>query len=211
MALLQDRSTARRWYTAVSPFYDAFVAETFWPTRLQRQFLDRLGLSPADRVLDIGCGTGVTTRAVSERAASVVGVDHSQSQLTRATRKGLDAALVRADAESLPFPDDAFDAVVSVGTIIYLPDPVAALDEARRVTRPNGRILVAGFNRTHFPSWVPIENWATPVNEALFHTWNGAEAREQFATAGWDIVETDVTGPGWHPRLARVVTASNSV
>jgi demethylmenaquinone methyltransferase/2-methoxy-6-polyprenyl-1,4-benzoquinol methylase len=190
--------------------YDPMVAETFWPPSLQRRLLRRIVIAPGDRTLDVGCGTGQTTALVAERARETVGVDHSNEQLARASRKDIDADLLRADATHLPFPGDNFDTVVSVGAILYFPDPVAALAELRRVTRPGGRALVAGFNRTQFPSWVPVENWATPVNEALFATWTDSEAREQFATAGWEAIETAVTGPAWHPRLVRVVTARST-
>ncbi|WP_340099885.1 class I SAM-dependent methyltransferase [Salinibaculum salinum] len=210
MGLLDHRTAADNWFTRVSAFYDPVVAETFWPTTLQRRLLDRLSLSAEDDVLDVGCGTGQTSASVAERAGTVAGVDRSAPQLSRARRKHTAVRVLRADAEHLPFPDDTFDAVVSVGAVIYFPDPVAALTEARRVTRPGGSILVAGFNRPEFPSLVPTQNWATVVNEALFHTWTDAESREQFAAAGWDDIESVVTGPPWHPRLSRVVTATTS-
>lgn len=209
MGLLHDRTATAEWFTHVSTFYDPVVAETFWPRTLQRRLLDRLALSPDDHVLDVGCGTGQTSTYAAERAGTVAGVDISEPQLARARRKPTETRFLRADAEHLPFPDDTFDAVVSVGAVIYFPDPIAALVEARRVTRPGGSILVAGFNRPKFPSWVPAENWTSVVNEALFHTWTEAGSREQFAAAGWDGIESDVTGPAWHPRLSRVVTARN--
>ncbi len=170
MGLLHSRTAAEEWFTRVSTFYDPIVAETFWPNTLQRRLLDKVALSPDDHVLDIGCGTGQTSTYVVERAGTVEGVDISEPQLSRARRKPVAARFLRADAEHLPFPDDTFDAVVSVGAVIYFPNPVAALVEARRVTRPGGSILVAGFNRPQFPSLVPTENWATVVNEALFHS-----------------------------------------
>ena len=207
MGFLQQRAAAREWYTSVAPVYDPIVAETFWPATLQRRLLDRVVIAPGDRVLDVGCGTGRTTALVAERAGDTVGVDHSDDQLARAKRPDGDVRFLRADAATLPFADGAFDVVVSVGAIIYVPDPIAALAEMRRVTRPGGRALVAGFNRPRFPSWVPIENWATPVNEALFETWTDGDARTQFGAAGWEGIETAVTGPAWHPRLVRAVTA----
>lgn len=209
MGLLHDRENSQEWFTHVSDFYDPVVAETFWPTSLQHQLVDRLSLSEDDHVLDVGCGTGETSTYVAEQVNRVDGIDHSAPQLTRANEKQPETRFLCADAEHLPFPDDTFDAVVSVGAVIYFPDPVAALAEARRVTRPDGSILVAGFNRPSLPSWVPVENWATMVNEALFHTWTEEESREQFAAAGWDDIESNVTGPAWHPRLTRAVTARN--
>lgn len=222
MGILQDSAVSQRWFRLVSPLYDPFVGEAFWPERLQRRLLADLPLAGEDRVLDVGCGTGVTSRCLAERAGRVDAIDHSRPQLSRARatsddrestdvggNEASDSAAVHwtlGDAAALPYRDDAFDAVVSVGAVLYFPDPVAVLAEARRVTRSGGRLLVAGFNRLPFPSWNPAENWASVANETLFETADREKAREQVTAAGWTDVETRVTGLAWHPRLIRVTT-----
>jgi len=206
MGLLQDRTAADAWYDAVSQFYDPVVAETFWPRRLQRRLLDSLVLGPDDRVLDVGCGTGVTCTLLAEQVDQVEAIDLSRPQLRRASRPE-NVRFVRADAHQLPYADETVDAVVSVGAVLYFADPVAALAEAHRVTRPGGKLLVAGFNRPPFPTFNPIENVASVANETFFHTWDREDASRALAAAGWQDADSEVTGPLWHPRLARVATA----
>lgn len=206
MGLLQDSGVANDWYEAVSNIYDPVVGETFWPRRLQRRLLDDFGLAPDDHVLDVGCGTGTTCEVLAERVERVDAIDLSAPQLRRATHPG-SVRFVRGDAHQLPYADGTFDAVVSVGAILYFSDPVAALAEAHRVTRPGGRLLVAGFNRPPFPTLNPVENVATVANETFFHTWDDDDVRTCLTAAGWQDGHSEATGPLWHPRLARVATA----
>lgn len=109
-----------------------------------------LGLSPADRVLDIACGPGNFSRAFAAAvgdAGLVVGLDASATMLERGAgdlrRSGLDnLVLVRGDATRLPFVDDGFDAVCCFAALHLFADPMAGLDEMTRVLRPGGRIAL---------------------------------------------------------------------
>lgn len=204
--VLRDGRAAKRWYESVSNWYEPLVADVFWPERLQRKILARLDIDGDDRVLDVGCGTGLTSQYVVDRADCVDAVDLSADQLQGAVDSD-DIRFVRGDAHHLPYATDTFDAVVSVGAILYFSEPGAALAEACRVTKPGGEILVAGFNRPPVPSYNPIENWAHALTAPLFFTYDREDARELFTEAGWGVVESELTGPAWHPRLALVTTA----
>jgi ubiquinone/menaquinone biosynthesis C-methylase UbiE len=89
--------------------------------------------------LDLGCGTGIAIPRLLERGWRVLGADLSGDQLGVARRRagGPGVTLVAADAAALPFPDGAFDAVVSLLTHTDLDDPKAAFAEA--VGRPDRR------------------------------------------------------------------------
>jgi SAM-dependent methyltransferase len=103
-----------------------------------RAALADLNLDAASRVLDVGSGTGEFTdvlREESPEGALVVGADRDPDLLDHAA-----GPVVRADALSLPFPDDTFDVVTCQALLVNLPDPVAALGEFRRVSR--GRVAV---------------------------------------------------------------------
>ena len=94
---------------------------------------------PSGVALDLGCGTGTAGGGLRRAGMKVVGADLSQPCL-RAARRRLDA-VVRADAVELPFGDETFDVLVSRGALHHLSDPTAALEEARRVLKKNGRAV----------------------------------------------------------------------
>ena len=106
------------------------------------------GIRPGQRVLDVACGTGALTMAVAERVGpegSVVGLDLNPEMLEVARQKSTRIDWREAPAEALPFPDAAFDAVVSQFGLMFVADRVAALREMWRVLQPDGRLAVAVF------------------------------------------------------------------
>ena len=119
--------------------------------RARAAYLDLLNLAPGERVLDIGCGSGVVTRDLARRVGaggSVVGLDPSAALLTVAAELADDAGLAgritwrEGDARALPFDDGAFDAAVAVTALCHIPDGEHAVPELVRVVRPGGRVGV---------------------------------------------------------------------
>ena len=107
---------------------------------------DRAGLRRADSVLDVGCGTGVATRAAAGRVGevgSVLGVDLSRGMLAEARRTGGAARYEVMDAEALDLAEGSFDAVISLCAVIHFPDIGRAIGEMHRVLRPGGRLAIA--------------------------------------------------------------------
>lgn len=99
-----------------------------------------------DRVLDVACGTGVLACAALERVGPqgiVVGVDPNKDMLSVAGRKSTRIEWREGKAESLPFPDTSFDAVVSQFGLMFFDDRPGALREMTRVLAPGGRMAVA--------------------------------------------------------------------
>jgi ubiquinone/menaquinone biosynthesis C-methylase UbiE len=107
------------------------------------------GIGPADRVLDIGCGTGATTRRAAAKAPKghVLGVDLSAPMLERARaaaeEKGVaNVSFEQGDAQVHPFPRGEFDVVISRGGSWYFADPVAAFANIGSALRPGGRLAI---------------------------------------------------------------------
>lgn len=99
-----------------------------------------------DRVLDVACGTGALTLAVSKIAGPsgmVVGLDINPEMLAVARRKPVQIEWLEGRAEALPFADNSFDAVVSQFGFMFFEDRPKAPAEMMRVLKPNGRLAVA--------------------------------------------------------------------
>jgi SAM-dependent methyltransferase len=113
---------------------------------------DAAGIRRGDKVLDVGCGTGVLAREALRRTGQegqVVGLDLNEGMLAVASRTEPNVEWRRGDAASLPFPDASFDVVVSQFALMYFPDRVASLREMWRTLAPGGRLAVA--------AWAPID------------------------------------------------------
>jgi len=123
-----------------------------------RHLLKLLELKASDRILDLGCGTGVLTRMIGDRldgtaGGESVGIDAAAKMIAVARKKrgGTNCRFEVMAAESLGFPDAAFDAVVSSLFFHHVPLDLKhkALSEACRVLKPGGRLVVADM---HIPA-----------------------------------------------------------
>ena len=116
--------------------------------RRRRLVREAIAARPGEHVLDVGCGPGFLVTELLDQVGidgSITGVDASRAMLAVAAKRvdGLDnVAFHEADATTLPVPDRAFDAAVSVQVLEYVPDVAAALAEIHRVLRPGGRIVI---------------------------------------------------------------------
>ena len=114
-------------------------------------YLDLLGVKEGERVLDVGCGSGVVTREIARRVGatgSVVGLDASPALLAVARELAHEAGLGdrvefrEGSVLRLPFPDGAFDAVIAVTVLSHVPGGEGAIPELARVARRGGRVGV---------------------------------------------------------------------
>jgi len=138
----QARGSAERW----GPLWGALPAD--WAVSEEQHVpgyevaLDRVGLAPGQRVLDVGCGVGIFLGVVAQRGAEPHGIDASEALLALARKRLPGADLRVGEMESLPFEDDTFDLVTGFTSFFFANDMVAALREARRVARPGSPIVV---------------------------------------------------------------------
>jgi ubiquinone/menaquinone biosynthesis C-methylase UbiE len=124
------------------------------------------------RVLEIGAGTGVNLPYYGEGVESLVLTDPEPPMLRRLRRAANehrpDARVLEAPAEDLPFADDSFDAVVSTLVLCGVESQPRALDEARRVLRPGGRLLFIEHVRAEDdPSLARLQDRLNRLNRFL--------------------------------------------
>src|SRR5687768_9954218 len=142
--------------------------------------VDAAEIRPGQHVLDVCCGTGVLARAAATRTGrngAVTGLDLSPRMLAIAARLSPTLQWREGSADSLPFPDESFDAVVSQFGLMFVPDRVLALREMMRVLKPGGRVAVA--------VWTSLSD--TPAYEAevtLVERLAGSAARSEERRVG---------------------------
>ncbi|MGW8777904.1 class I SAM-dependent methyltransferase, partial [Streptomyces sp. NPDC055796] len=173
-----------------------------------------VGVRPHDHVLDIGCGTGQTTRAAARtaRAGSALGVDVSEPAIGRAREaaraEGLrNIAFERADAQVHRFPREGFDLAISRFGTMFFDDPVAAFSNIGRALRPAGRLVMMVWQAPELNAWdVTIRECletpdgpptGAPGGPDPFSLADPAAVREILRAAGFaDVAFTDVRAPG---------------
>ena len=145
---LKDGSTNTK---AIAAYYDEW-AETYdaalknWDYQAPDDAAAILGqyLKPGDDVLDVGCGTGMFSKAISRHLnCRIDGIDISAASLEIAEKQGKYDRLQRHDLQTTPLPiaDNAFDAAACVGVMTYIEDEASLLADLCRVIRPGGYIL----------------------------------------------------------------------
>lgn len=146
-----------RVYEKLASTYDFTFGPTLHPGRVQA--LQRMGIQPADSILEVGVGTGINC-TLYPRDCTVTGIDLSDGMLEKArervARKAItNVRLLEMDAAHMKFADDSFDIVYAPYLISVVPDPVAVVREMVRVCRPGGKVIILN----HFLSPNPVLAW----------------------------------------------------
>jgi len=156
------REKAASTYNAAADHFDSEPA-AFWRRHGQRS-VELAELSPGDRVLDAGCGTG--TSALPAAAAvgpegHVVGIDIADNMLIRARKKAKGLGLtnttfISEDMAACSFADETFDAVISVFSVFFVRDIERHVAELWRMVRTGGKLVVTVWGRGAFEPAAPI-------------------------------------------------------
>ena len=129
-------------------------------------------LAAGERVLDLGCGAGTDSLVAAQMvgpSGRVVGIDMTPAMLAKARRAAGELGVTNADfvegeVETLPFPDESFDVVISNGVIDLVPDKDAVYSEISRVLAPGGRVQIAD---------VTIQNPVSAEGRRNIDLWTG--------------------------------------
>jgi SAM-dependent methyltransferase len=149
---LQPDQQPARWDDHVAVYETVFEPLT---NAFASHALDRLGLRPGDRLIDVGAGSGGAALMAAARGADVLAVDASQQMANRirarAEEHSVASGRVRAEAMdgmALALPDASFDAAISVFGVILFPDAGLGMREIARVLRPGGRLAVVTWTES---------------------------------------------------------------
>jgi SAM-dependent methyltransferase len=168
-------------------------------------------IGETDRVLDIGCGVGQTTRLAARRATDghVTGIDLSAPMLaqarSRAAAEGLaNVTFDQGDAQVHPFPADSFDVAISRGGVMFFTDPLAAFANIGRALRPGGRLAFFGPQKSNpdgdyaraTAALNPLMSKPSPASRGMMSLVDPADIRQVLADAGFlDITVTAAEAP----------------
>jgi ubiquinone/menaquinone biosynthesis C-methylase UbiE len=168
----------RRWRTYVDVTLEAVVGG--------------LDLQGHERILDIACGTGELERLLLAQwpTLQIVGTDISLGMLQRALVKTPDAkaSWVLADADHLPFADGFFDHAICANSFHYFRSPLAALQEAHRVVRPGGHLILVDWCDDYLSCKV-CGMWLRLTDPAFCRTYTMAACRALLEQAGFEVVQ----------------------
>lgn len=165
--------------------------------------LDRIAWRGDERVLDIGCGPGVYQTLLAQKQPNVeyFGADFSLGILAN---HALPQALSQADVQALPFADNSFDLVMANHMLYHVPNIAQALQEIRRVLRPDGVLMAATNSITHVPQFYELFRRALLVlaspNQTLTlplpasHTFTLESGTRQLARVFYGVVRYDLPG-----------------
>ncbi|MFN3393547.1 MAG: class I SAM-dependent methyltransferase, partial [Candidatus Thermochlorobacter sp.] len=111
-------------------------------------------------LLEVGCGLGTDLLQFARYGAHVTGIDLTEESIALAKQRfelyGIEANLLAADAENLPFPDHSFDVVYSFGVLHHTPNTQKAIDEVYRVLKPGGEIIIMLYHKHSLHVWLGV-------------------------------------------------------
>ena len=170
--------------------------------RFDPWLLTAAAITPSDRVLDVGCGAGVSTRAAARSAPDghVTGLDLSAPLLALARQRSTSAGLtnvtfVHGDAQVHPFEREAFDVVLSRFGGMFFGDPVAAFTNIGTALRPGGRLALLAWQGMAGNEWLGVLVETLAAGRSLPAPPEGAPG--VFGLADPDTVRRILTGAGF--------------
>lgn len=193
-----------------SQIHARYAQQAAWTAPARRHLLAAAGLPNAQRVLEVGCGTGaVLGSLLLPPSGRLHGLDIDRAALALASQHVPQAVLTAGDAHRLPYPDASFDIALCHFVLLWLADPHRGLAEMRRVVRPGGAVLALAepdySQRIDEPAELsPLGLAQTEALQARgANTSIGGQLPALFAAAGLQLVDagplqTDGSDPAAH-------------
>ena len=182
-------------FDTIAGEYDAALPPHVVEHYLRKRTAYVVAHCPPGRGLDVGCGTGVLAARLARAGWTMTGADPSGGMLDVLRARSPEVTAVQASGTALPFPDDAFDVVLSVATLHHIADADdvrRTLAEMVRVVRPGGRVLVWDHNPRN-PYWGPLMR-RVPQDTGEERLIGEAEVLEGLRGAGAAVVSSRQLG-----------------
>ena len=176
-------------------WHNRFVQQAAWTSELRAYLFKRTGMQAARRVLEVGCGSGAILSDLST-TATIHGLDREALRLDEAHRHAPQAKLACGNALWLPYASGAFDITFCHFLLLWVGDPLQALREMKRVTRPGGSILALAepdyHNRVDKPDVLaPLGHWQVEsLRRQGADPGLGKRLAQLFRQAGIPLIET---------------------
>ena len=176
-------------------WHQRYAQQATWTRDLRAYLFEQAGLADAQGVLEVGCGTGAILHELVT-PASLHGLDINPSSLKECRVHAPKALLVEGNALSLPYPNESFDIVYCHFLLLWVRDPLQALLEMKRVTKPGGHVIAFAepdySQRIDRPDeLIPLGRWqAESLKRQGADPGFGARLAESFFEAGIRINET---------------------
>jgi ubiquinone/menaquinone biosynthesis C-methylase UbiE len=191
-------------------WHNRYLQQARWTEQLRAYLFQKSGLAAAERVLDLGCGTGALLSGLPVKpGASIFGLDLSLPTVKQASTYAPGVSLTCADGANLPYADSVFDVVFCHFVLLWTNTPGEVVAEMRRVTSPGGWVLALAE-----PDYGGRIDY--PVELAALGRWQAASLRQQgadpemgrklagiFSQAGLKHIGSGVMGGEWaYPTLS---------
>ena len=184
-------------------WHTRYTQQATWTRELRNYLFQQTGLNTAERVLEVGCGTGAILNEIQTQLLTCTGMrrkchglDIQPASLMEARVNAPAASLACGDALFLPYPNDVFDIAICHYLLLWVSDPQQTLQEMKRVTRPGGHVLALAepdYNaRVDEPSELAVlGRWQTEsLHRQGADSSLGGKLAELFYQAGIELVET---------------------
>jgi SAM-dependent methyltransferase len=182
-----------------------YLQQARWTASLRQYLYEKSNIARANSILEVGCGTGaVLAELTSLFPGRVFGLDIERSNLDRAAINVPDVFLVEADGNFIPFPSGSFDVIVCHFLLLWLENPLQALQEMKRVIHSGGEILLSaepdyGGRIDYPPELIELGRLqAGALRSQGADPTIGRQIASLLINAGLQQVETGILGANWH-------------
>jgi ubiquinone/menaquinone biosynthesis C-methylase UbiE len=193
---------------SISQLHRRYQQQAEWTQNLRKYIYDCIGIQYSNKILDIGCGTGVLEDELNHLpSAHIFGLDIDFNALSIARNYAQKSIYTSGDCLKLPYPSGIFDVTLCHYLLLWIKEPLKAIQEMARVTQPHGYVVALAEpdygGRIDFPQELSqIGTWQTEaLKEQGANPYIGRELRSILSRAELEKIEAGVLGGQWREQI----------